>query len=84
MKFWTDRQCGYPPLHFACLVLYNIATNRVASVDLSLICQGVGDRRTWDVRFIRGPNDWEADVVDDFFQFLASNLPLVIDEEWGF
>ena len=26
-----------------------------------------GDRRTWDVRFIRGPDDWEADVVDDFF-----------------
>lgn len=40
-----------------------------------MICQGAGDRRTWDVRFIRGPNDWEADVVDEFFQFLASNLP---------
>ena len=37
---------------------------------------GSGDRRTWDVHFIRGPNDWEANVVDDFFQFLAHNLPL--------
>ena len=44
-----------------------------------MICQGAGDRRTWDVRFIRGPNDWEADVVDEFFQFLASNLPSGID-----
>ena len=38
-----------------------------------------GDRRIWDVHFIRGPNDWEVDVVDDFFQFLAPNLPLVTD-----
>lgn len=27
----------------------------------SLIRQGAGDKRGWDVRFIRGPNDWEAD-----------------------
>ena len=40
---------------------------------------GSGDRRTWDVHFIQGPNDWEADVVDDFFRFLASNLPSVTD-----
>ena len=25
------------------------------------------------------PNDWKADVVDDFFRFLASNLPSVAD-----
>ena len=39
----------------------------------------MGDGRIWDVCFIRDPNDWEADVVDDFFRFLASNLPLAID-----
>ena len=32
-----------------------------------------------DVRFIQGPNDWDVDVVDDFFRFLTSNLPLVTD-----
>ena len=37
------------------------------------------DRRTWNVCFIRGPNDWEADVVDDFFHFLTSNLPSMTD-----
>uniref|UniRef100_A0A7N2QZ21 Reverse transcriptase zinc-binding domain-containing protein n=1 Tax=Quercus lobata TaxID=97700 RepID=A0A7N2QZ21_QUELO len=57
--------------------LYNFAANKEAFVESSLICQGAGDRRTWDVRFIRGPNDWEADVVDDFFRFLASNLPFM-------
>ena len=25
------------------------------------------------------PNDWKADVVDDFFRFLTSNLPSVAD-----
>ena len=60
-------------------VLYNFAANREASIESSLICQGARGGRTWDVRFIRGPNDWEADVMDDFFRFLAANLPLGID-----
>ena len=41
----------------------NLATNRVASVDSLLIRQGVGGRRSWDVRFIRVPNDWEMEMV---------------------
>ena len=61
------------------VLLYNFAANREASVESSLICQGAGDGRTWDVRFNRSPNDWEADVVVDFFQFLAANLPLGTD-----
>ena len=79
VKFWIDQWCGDLPLHLAFSVLYNSVANRVAFVDSSLICQGAGDRRTWNVRFIRGPNDWEADVVDDFFQFLTSNLPSMTD-----
>ena len=79
VKLWIDKWCGDLPLHLAFPILYNFVANREASVESSLICQGAGDRRTWDVRFIRGPNDWEADVVDDFFHFLASNLPSVAD-----
>ena len=56
-------------------VLYNLATNRVASVDSLLIRQGVGGRRSWDVSFIQVPNDWEMEMVDDFLGFLAANLP---------
>ena len=67
VKFWTDQWCGDLSLHLAFLVLYNIAANKATSVDSYLICQGVRDRRTWDVRFIQSPNDWEADVVNDFF-----------------
>ena len=31
----------------------------------------MGGMRDWDVCFIRGPNDWEAEVVDDFFWILG-------------
>ena len=57
MKFWIDRWCGDLSLQLAFPVLYNFATNKEASVESSLICQGAGDRRTRDVRFIQGPND---------------------------
>ena len=57
MKFWIDRWCGYLPFHLAFPVLYNFAANKEASIESSLICQGAGDRRTRDVRFIQGPND---------------------------
>ena len=75
VKFWIDWWCGDLPLRLAFPVLYNIATNREASVDSSLIRQEVGDRRDWNVRFNRDPNDWEVELMDDFFQFLAANLP---------
>ena len=75
VKFWKDRWCGDLPLKLAFPVLYNFAANKEASVESSLICQGAGDRRIWDVRFNRGPNDWEVDVVDEFLCLLASNLP---------
>ena len=79
MKFWIDRWCGDLSLQQAFPVLYNFAANREASVKSSLVCQGAGDGRTWDVHFNRGPNDWEADVVVDFFRLLAAYLPTGTD-----
>ena len=75
MNFWKDRWCGDLPLKLAFPILYNFVVNREASVESYLICQGVRDRRICDVRFNCGPNDWEADVVDEFLCLLASNLP---------
>ena len=37
---------------------------------------GIEERRSWDVHFIRRPNDWEMGVVDEFLHTLGSNLPL--------
>ena len=56
MKFWTNRWYGDLSLQLAFPVSYNIA-NKVTSVDSSLVCQGVWDKRTWDVRFIQDPNN---------------------------
>ena len=77
MKFWTDQWSGDLPLHLAYPVLYNLATNRAAPLDSLLIRQGMGGKRSWVVCFIRVPNDWETEmeIVDDFFRFLAANLP---------
>ena len=51
VKLWTNRWCGDLPLQLAFPVLYNFAANREASVESSLICQGAGDGRIWNVRF---------------------------------
>ena len=52
VKFWIDRWYGDLSLQLAFPVLYNFTSNREASVESSLICQGAGGGRTWDVRFI--------------------------------
>ena len=59
--------------------LYTFAANKEAFVESSLLFQRAENRSTWDVRFIWGPYDWEANMVDDFFRFLASCLPLVTE-----
>ena len=52
-----------------------MATNREASVALSLEQLGIEAQRSWNVRLQRDPNDWELGVVDEFLRVLGSNLP---------
>ena len=41
-----------------------------------LLLNGWGqEQKSWDVRFIRRPNDWEMGGVDEFLHTLGSNLP---------
>ena len=54
MKFWTDQWSGDLPLHLAYQVLYNLATNRAASVDSLLIRQGVGGQEKLGCLFYSG------------------------------
>ena len=35
----------------------------------------IEERRSWDIRSIRRPNDWDMGDVDAFFCTLGSNLP---------
>ena len=74
MKFWKDRWCGDLPLKLAFPILYNFVVNREAFVESSLICQGAGYRRIWDVRFNHGPNAWEVDVVEEFLHLLPLGI----------
>ena len=75
VKFWTNRWCGDLPLYLSFSVVYGIATNREASVASSLERLGIEARRSWNVRLLRDPNDWELGVVDDLLRTLGSNLP---------
>ena len=40
---------------------------------------GIEDRRSWNVHFIRRPNDWEMGGVDEFLRTLGSNLPPIVN-----
>ena len=42
---------------------------------------GLEERRSWDVHFIRRPNDWKMGGVDDFLHTLGSNLPPIENED---
>ena len=79
VKLWIDQWCGDSPLHLTFPNVYGIASNKEASVASSLERLGIEDQRSWNVLFIRRPNDWEMGVVDDFLRTLGSNLPPTVN-----
>ena len=76
VKFWTNQWCGDSPLQLTFLAMFGIASNKADFVASCLERLGIEERRSWDVHFIRRPNDWEMGVVDEFLHTLGSNLPL--------
>ena len=79
VKLWTDQWCGNFPLQLTFPSVYGIASNKEASVASSLEQLGIKDRRSWNVHFIRSPNDWEMGGVDEFLCTLSSNLPPTVN-----
>ena len=75
VKLLTDQWCGDSPLQLTLPRVYGIASNKETSVASSLEQLGLEERRSWDVHFIRRPNDWKMGGVDDFLCTLGSNLP---------
>ena len=75
VRFWQDGWYGDQPFHLAFLRLYGIVIDREASMEASLTRLGVGERRSWDVCFIREFNDWEMDVGLNFLRILGANIP---------
>ena len=75
VELWTNQWYGDSPLQLTFPVVYGIASNKGASGASSFERLGIEERRSWDVRFIRRPNDWEMGGVDEFLRTLGSNLP---------
>ena len=74
VKLWSDHWCGDSPLQLTFPSVYGIVSNKEASVASSLERLGIEERRSWNVHFIRRPNDWEMGGVDEFLRTLDSNL----------
>ena len=75
VKLWIDQWCGESLLQLSFPNVFGMASNKQASVASSLERLGIEERRSWDVHFIRRPNDWKMGGVDDFLRTLGSNLP---------
>ena len=57
VRLWTDHWCGDSPLQLTFPSMYGIASNKEASVASSLEQLGIEEQKSWDVHFIRRPND---------------------------
>ena len=70
IRFWTDPWCGDVELSLRFPQLFAAAAQRNATVgDMWDQKSGQGG---WNLRFIRGFNDWELDMVGELLQILRS------------
>ena len=70
IRFWKDLWCGDVELTRRFPQLFNVAVQRSATVgDIWDQNSGQG---SWNLRFIRGFNDWELNMVDELLQILRS------------
>jgi hypothetical protein len=54
--------------------LFTCSSNREATIAEVLSGPDARGVREWNVTFVRDFNDWEVDVVAEFFQFLHSHM----------
>ncbi|RVW31409.1 LINE-1 reverse transcriptase-like [Vitis vinifera] len=70
IRFWKDPWCGDVELARRFPQLFNVAAQKSATMgDLWDQNSGQGG---WNLRFIRGFNDWELTLVDELLQILRS------------
>ncbi|RVX17265.1 hypothetical protein CK203_003795 [Vitis vinifera] len=70
IRFWKDPWCGDVELARRFPQLFNVAAQKSATVG-DLWDQNAGPGG-WNLRFIRGFNDWELTLVDELLQILRS------------
>lgn len=70
VQFWHDWWCGEQPLQHAFSRLFSLAQNKKAVVT---DCMGWNvDQIHWDIIFHRALQDWELDLLAEFFTLLYS------------
>jgi hypothetical protein len=74
VSFWKDKWCGDTSLMVLFPTLFTCSSNREATI--AEVLSGPDSRGVWEwnVTFVRDFNDWEVDVVAEFFQFLHSHM----------
>uniref|UniRef100_A0A2N9H3D8 Reverse transcriptase domain-containing protein n=1 Tax=Fagus sylvatica TaxID=28930 RepID=A0A2N9H3D8_FAGSY len=72
ISFWKDKWCGDTSLMVLFPILFTCSANREATIAEVLSGPDSAGVREWNVTFVRDFNDWEVDVVAEFFQFLHS------------
>uniref|UniRef100_A0A7N2L369 Uncharacterized protein n=1 Tax=Quercus lobata TaxID=97700 RepID=A0A7N2L369_QUELO len=77
VRFWQDGWSGDQPLQLAFLGCTVLLLTRWPLLNFSLTRIGVGERRSWDVHFIRDFNDWEMVEGVNFLHILGANIPLM-------
>ena len=75
IRFWQDKWCGEMALMDRFPTLYACSNQREATIASVLLRPAVGGSCDWNITFVRDFNDWEIDLVVEFFQILASNSP---------
>ena len=68
VNFWTDRWCGNATLSQSFPQLYALAVQRNATVNE--VWDSNFGQGGWNLRFSRGFNDWELDLIGELFHML--------------
>jgi hypothetical protein len=74
VSFWKDKWCGDTSLMVLFPTLFTCSSNRDATIAEVLSRPNSRGVREWNVTFVQDFNDWEVDVVAEFFQFLHSHM----------
>ena len=81
ISFWEEVWCGSLPLMEVFPGLYNLASNKEASIVDNF--DSLSGSWQWNVSFLRSLNDWEVEDLASFYSLLYSyNLGGGVDKIW--
>uniref|UniRef100_A0A2N9GUS3 Reverse transcriptase zinc-binding domain-containing protein n=1 Tax=Fagus sylvatica TaxID=28930 RepID=A0A2N9GUS3_FAGSY len=81
VSFWKDKWCGDIALMDRFPLLFNCSSNREATIETVLNRPDSGGVGNWNVTFTWGFNDWEVEIVVEFFQLLSSYaVPIMVPD----